>query len=68
MPGGAHRGDRAWQAVLYHGRIDDRNPRLGGGVQAGQQDLRDALAALRAGTLTPTRTRVVGCSIDRTAG
>ena len=57
------------EAVLYHGRIDDRNPRLGARrVQAGQQDLRDALAALRAGTLTPTRTRVVGCSIDRTAG
>ena len=55
--------------VLYHGRIDDRNPRLGARrVQAGQQDLREALAALRAGTLTPTRTRVVGCSIDRTAG
>ena len=55
--------------VLYHGRIDDRNPRLGARrVQAGQQDLRDALTALRAGTLTPTRTRVVGCSIDRTAG
>ena len=55
--------------VLYHGRIDDRNPRLGARrVQAGQQDLRDALAALRAGTLTPTRTTVVGCSIDRTAG
>ena len=57
------------KTVLYHGRIDDRNPRLGARrVQAGQQDLRDALAALRAGTLTPTRTRVVGCSIDRTAG
>ena len=57
------------EAVLYHGRIDDRNPRLGARrVQAGQQDLREALAALRAGTLTPTRTRVVGCSIDRTAG
>ena len=56
-------------AVLYHGRIDDRNPRLGvRRVQAGQQDLREALAALRAGTLTPTRTKVVGCSIDRTAG
>ena len=57
------------KTVLYHGRIDDRNPRLGARrVQAGQQDLRDALAALRAGTLTPTRTQVVGCSIDRTAG
>ena len=57
------------KAVLYHGRIDDRNPRLGTRrVQAGQQDLREALAALRAGTLMPTRTRVVGCSIDRTAG
>ena len=57
------------KTVLYHGRIDDRNPRLGARrVQAGQQDLRNALAALRAGTLTPTRTRVVGCSIDRTAG
>lgn len=57
------------KTVLYHGRIDDRNPRLGARrVQAGQQDLRDALTALRAGTLTPTRTRVVGCSIDRTAG
>ena len=57
------------KTVLYHGRIDDRNPRLGARrVQADQQDLRDALAALRAGTLTPTRTRVVGCSIDRTAG
>ena len=57
------------KTVLYHGRIDDRNPRLGARrVQAGQQDLRDALAALRAGTLTPTRTTVVGCSIDRTAG
>ena len=57
------------KTVLYHGRIDDRNPRLGARrVQAVQQDLRDALAALRAGTLTPTRTRVVGCSIDRTAG
>ena len=57
------------KTVLYHGRIDDRNPRLGARrVQAGQHDLRDALAALRAGTLTPTRTRVVGCSIDRTAG
>ena len=55
--------------VLYHGRIDDRNPRLGARrVQAGQQDLREALAALRAGTLKLTRTRVVGCSIDRTAG
>jgi hypothetical protein len=57
------------KTVLYHGRIDDRNPRLGARrVQAGQQDLREALAALRAGTLTPTRTTVVGCSIDRTAG
>ena len=57
------------KAVLYHGRIDDRNPRLGTRrVQASQQDLREALAALRAGTLMPTRTRVVGCSIDRTAG
>ena len=57
------------KTVLYHGRIDDRNPRLGARrVQAGQQDLREALAALRAGTLKLTRTRVVGCSIDRTAG
>ena len=57
------------EAVLYHGRIDDRNPRLGARrVQAGQQDLREALTELRSGTLTPTRTRVVGCSIDRTAG
>ena len=57
------------KSVLYHGRIDDRNPRLGARrVQAGQQDLREALTALRSGTLTPTRTRVVGCSIDRTAG
>ena len=57
------------KTVLYHGRIDDRNPRLGARrVQAGQQDLREALTALRSGTLTPTRTRVVGCSIDRTAG
>ena len=57
------------EAVLYHGRIDDRNPRLGARrVQAGQQDLREALVALRAGSLAPTRTRVVGCSIDRTGG
>ena len=57
------------EAVLYHGRIDDRNPRLGARrVQAGQEDLREALSALRAGSLTPTRTTVVGCSIDRTAG
>ena len=57
------------KTVLCHGRIDDRNPRLGARrVQAGQQDLREALAALRAGTLKLTRTRVVGCSIDRTAG
>lgn len=57
------------KTVLYHGRIDDRNPRLGARrVQAGQQDLREALAALWAGTLKLTRTRVVGCSIDRTAG
>ncbi len=57
------------EAVLYHGRIDDRNPRLGARrVQADQEDLREALVALRAGSLTPTRTTVVGCSIDRTAG
>ena len=57
------------EAVMYHGRIDDRNPRLGARrVQAGQQDLREALVALRSGSLAPTRTRVVGCSIDRTGG
>ena len=39
------------KTVLYHGRIDDRNPRLGARrVQAGQQDLRNALASLRLAT------------------
>ena len=38
------------KTVLYHGRIDDRNPRLGARrVHAGHQDLREALTALGAG-------------------
>ena len=39
----------ACKTVLYHGRIDDAIPVWAAAVQAGQQDLQDALAA-RTGT------------------
>ena len=56
------------KTVLYHGRIDDRNPRWARRVPSRSTNLRDALAALRGGHADARRTRVVGCSIDRTAG
>ena len=51
--------------VVYRGRIDDRFVELGRERPAAtQHDLRNALAALLAGTrVSPSRTQAVGCFI-----